>query len=93
MPPLEAMSLGVPIIYPVHLKNQCGDAAIYFNADNEVSLCDAIEKVLLGDEREKLLDAGRKRYSEMKEDVVRSEMELKNILDRFQKRLECWARL
>ncbi|MGO8879555.1 MAG: glycosyltransferase family 4 protein [Desulfomonilaceae bacterium] len=90
MPPLEAMSLGIPIIYPIHLKEQCGDAAIYFDADDEVSLCNAIEKVLLGDERNKLLDAGKKKISELKDDVMKAEIELRNLLDRFQKRLECW---
>jgi glycosyltransferase involved in cell wall biosynthesis len=91
MPPLEAMSLGIPIIYPIHLKEQCGDAAIYFDADDEVSLCNAIEKVFLGDERNKLLDAGKKKISELKDDVMRAEIELRNLLYRFQKRLECWG--
>ena len=91
VPPLEAMALGVPIIYPNHMKDQCGEAAIYFDADDELSLCNAIEKVLLANERTKTLEAGRKRYSEMKADVEKSEIELKNLLDRFQKRLECWG--
>lgn len=91
MPPLEAMSLGIPIIYPIHLKEQCGDAAIYFDVDDAASLCDAIEKVLLEDERNKVLEAGRNRYIEMEKALALSEMELKNLLDRFQKRLECWG--
>jgi glycosyltransferase involved in cell wall biosynthesis len=90
LPPLEAMSLGVPIIYPRHLRNQCGDAAIYFDVDHTISLCEAIEQLLLTNEGDRIVEAGRKRYREMAASVVKSETELKSLLSRFERRLDCW---
>ncbi|MHB8204828.1 MAG: glycosyltransferase family 4 protein [Desulfomonilaceae bacterium] len=90
LPPLEGLSVGVPVIYPRHLKEQCGDAAIYFDVDDSASLCEAIEKVLLEKEKNHRPEAGRKKLELMAAEIKNSEEEFARRLQTFEKRLTCW---
>ncbi len=89
LPPLEAMSLGVPVIYPDHLRNQCGEAAIYFDIDDAESLCDAIERIL-GERNEGFEAEGYKRLTQINDDRRISEEKLAKKLREFSKRIQCW---
>ncbi len=64
LPPLEAMSLGCPVITAdvPGAREQLGDAAVYFAPTSERQLAERL-KMLLGNEslRERLISAGKKR--------------------------------
>lgn len=92
LPPLEAMSLGVPVIYPIHLKNQCGDAALYFDADDPVTLCEAIEKVCDPTVRAEFSRKGLAQHKMIAQRLSDAETEFRSRLDVFQRRLICWSR-
>ena len=91
LPPLEAMSLGVPIIYPRHLSDQCGDSAIYFDVDDAASFCEAIEHVLCKLDRSHGRRISDKRLALMAEARSRAEVALRKRLDKFERRLMCWT--
>lgn len=92
LPPLEAMSLGVPIIYPSHLRNQCGEAATYFDIDDATSLCDAIEAILLRDNNAGLAANSYRRLAQISDKKRISEDKLAKKLREFSKRIECWGK-
>ncbi|MDD3473507.1 MAG: glycosyltransferase family 1 protein [Syntrophaceae bacterium] len=92
LPPLEAMSLGVPVIYPMHLKNQCGEAALYFDADDPVTLCEAIEKVSDPTVRAEFSQKGLAHHKMIAQRLSYAETEFRSRLDVFQRRLSCWSR-
>ncbi|MGC8604172.1 MAG: glycosyltransferase family 4 protein [Desulfomonilaceae bacterium] len=92
LPPLEALTLGVPVIYPRHLSDQCGDAAIYFDLDNVVSLCDAMEHVLHQFDRSQWLQRRDARLASLTEAILKADVDLSKMLQRFQRRLMCWAK-
>lgn len=91
LPPLEALALGIPIIYPSHLSDQLGNAAIYFDADDAVSLCEAIELVLLGNYDSQSLETRHNKFNQITSNVIGAEEELINFLNRFERRLSCWS--
>ncbi len=67
LPPLEAMSLGVPVISNSHgcMREVLGEAAYYFDGKNKDSIREAIEKLLRdSDLREMLVSRG---YEKVKE--------------------------
>jgi glycosyltransferase involved in cell wall biosynthesis len=64
LPPLEAMSLGCPVITSnvSSLPEVCGDAAIYVDPYNSDEIRQAIEKLINNPEMQiKLVEAGKKR--------------------------------
>lgn len=65
IPPLEAMALGCPMaLADVYgMREQSGDAAIYFSPHKENELADAMERLWLDSAlREKLCQAGKMRF-------------------------------
>jgi glycosyltransferase involved in cell wall biosynthesis len=61
LPPLEAWSVGTPVIYPEAFKAQAGDAAVLFDYDDPASLAEAIVKASSAEERARLAVAGKQR--------------------------------
>ena len=64
LPPLEAMSLGCPVITSniSSLPEVCGDAAIYIDPYNSGDIKDAIEKLINNPQlRSQLIEAGKER--------------------------------
>jgi glycosyltransferase involved in cell wall biosynthesis len=61
LPPLEAWSVGTPVIYPEVFKAQAGEAAILFDYDDPASLAEAIVKAGMPEERARLAVAGKQR--------------------------------
>ena len=90
LPPLEAMALGTPIIYPRHLQNQCGSAALYFDVDDPHSLYQAIVKILQTDISNDLSKRGYEKMKEIDQVTVNAENQFRSALDIFEKRLSCW---
>jgi glycosyltransferase involved in cell wall biosynthesis len=83
LPPLEAWSLDVPLLYPEHLRGQAGDAALYFNVDSAESLAAAIEKSADPICRERIISAGRARLKELAAERTSAELVLIRQLDLF----------
>jgi glycosyltransferase involved in cell wall biosynthesis len=67
LPPLEAWAVGTPVIYPEAFRAQAGDAAIYFDYDDPTTLADAIVKLDLREERDRLALASRDRLQHFKQ--------------------------
>jgi glycosyltransferase involved in cell wall biosynthesis len=69
LPPLEAWSVGTPVIYPEAFEAQAGDAAIPFDYDNPASLAQAIVSACLPEERARLVAAGKQRLEYFAEKI------------------------
>lgn len=65
IPPLEAMSLKVPIIATNVHKNQLSNAALYFDPDNSEELAYQMLNLMNPKVRQSLIDAGKKRLKEI----------------------------
>jgi glycosyltransferase involved in cell wall biosynthesis len=69
LPPLEAMSKGVPVISSNHpcMREVLGESAYFFDGENIQSIADAMKKIILDNElRKSLIKAGYeqiKKYS------------------------------
>jgi len=64
LPPLEAWSVGTPVVYPQQFEGFVGDAAVLFDYDDVRSLADAIVRVQSPDLRATLREAGARRLRE-----------------------------
>jgi len=91
LPPLEAWSLGKPLIYSNHLKAQAGDAAIMINPDSAEELADAMKKIFDDTILEKYVARGYGRLKEIDNDRKLCEDGLMLMLESFDKRRECWV--
>jgi glycosyltransferase involved in cell wall biosynthesis len=87
LPPLEAWSLGVPLIQSSLHKEQCRDAAIFANPDIVEEWSSAIKKVLDDNVRAELISSGRKRLAEISLERKTAEIYLLNAIEKFSKRL------
>jgi glycosyltransferase involved in cell wall biosynthesis len=90
LPPLEAWSIGVPLIYSAKLAEQAGNAALLVNPDSPVELADAMLLCLKAEVREQLVSAGHKRLIDISDQRASAENELFKILDDFSARRDCW---
>jgi glycosyltransferase involved in cell wall biosynthesis len=90
LPPLEAWSVGRPLIYSRQLAEHAGEAALLIDPDNAEELAGAMERCLDPDESDRLVRLGRRRIDEI--GVARQEaaQELKRRLRQFALRRECW---
>lgn len=91
LPPLEAWSVGVPLIYSAHLGEQSGNAALLVNPDNATELANAMFSCAKSDVREQLIEAGRVRLAEIARQRGTAETELCKVLEKFALRRQCWA--
>ncbi len=65
LPPLEAWSLGRPVIYPAAMAEDAGDAALLFDADDPASLAAAIRTLAEPGVRQRLVEAGHRRLQDI----------------------------
>jgi glycosyltransferase involved in cell wall biosynthesis len=69
LPPLEAWTVGTPVIYPEAFKGFAGDAAILFDYDNPASLAEAITRAGPPEVRASLRRAGEVRLQHFAEQI------------------------
>lgn len=91
LPPLEAFTLGVPVIYPdvPGLREQVGDAALLVDLRDPMSLANALSQ-LLEDEplRMQLIKNGKQRTRENLNELRVNK--LINIIENFKIKRKCW---
>ena len=90
IPPLEAWSIGKPLIYSKHLSDNVGDAAILVDSDDEISLASAMKSMLEESNSEKLVKNGFKRLEEITTMRKEAEKRLISKLLQFKKKRQCW---
>ncbi|OHX37130.1 hypothetical protein BJL95_20880 [Methylomonas sp. LWB] len=91
LPPLEAWTLGKPLIYSSHLESQAKNAAIYVNPDDPKHLADAMIACTDPKICATLVEAGYERLNQMRCEQIESENSLKNLLLEFKQRRKCWS--
>jgi len=87
LPPLEAWTVGTPVIYPEAFKAQAGDAAILFDYDSPRSLADAIIALEPAEVREKLRRAGEARLRYFAGEIESGRRRFAAHLERLRRRL------
>ena len=90
LPPLEAWSLGKPLIYSNLHEDQTGDAARLFNPDCPEELANAMKEMLDDSNVEKYVERGKRRLQEISSERDKCEIQLISMLISFEKRRECW---
>lgn len=91
LPPLEAWTIGKPLIYSAHLKEQAGDAAVYANPDSATELAEAMKAGADPETAARLVEQGTLRLYQLEHQRKDSETELMNRLLQFEARRKCWA--
>jgi glycosyltransferase involved in cell wall biosynthesis len=86
LPPLEAWSVGTPVIYPEAFKAQAGDAAVLFDYDSPASLAEAIVRAGSPDERSRLAAAANQRLDYFARQTASGHQELGRHLTRLKYR-------
>lgn len=92
IPPLEAWSLGKPLVYSSHLREQAGEAAILVDPDSSESMVAALLKLEQVTVREELIAKGFKRLRSIELERLAGEKALRDCIESFSKKLECWRR-
>jgi len=90
LPPLEAWTLGTPLIYSSHLA-QAQDAALLVDADDAESLADAMRQINAQPVREALIAAGKRQLEVIARKRIEAEDSLSTFLDKFEKRRRLWG--
>ena len=90
LPPLEAWSLGIPLIYSVQLAEQAGDAALLVDPDNATELSNAMLLCSKPKVRNQLITKGHQRLVDIDLQRTDSENQLCMLLGSFSVRRECW---
>jgi glycosyltransferase involved in cell wall biosynthesis len=90
LPPIEAWSLGVPLIYSSHLAEQAGDAALLVDPDSADELAEAMIKCSDLRVRMKLVESGRERLRFFANQRSIAEKNLLEKLHLFAARRRCW---
>jgi glycosyltransferase involved in cell wall biosynthesis len=90
LPPLEAWSVGKPLIYSKHLVGQAGDAALLIDPDNADELAMAMNSCKDDQKRLQLVEAGKKRLIEIDAQRKLAEEKLYYELEKFALRRACW---
>jgi glycosyltransferase involved in cell wall biosynthesis len=91
IPPLEAWSLDVPVIYSKHLSVGIEDGVLAIDSDVAESIAEAIEKVTEESVRRDLIAGGRRCLERVHQEIATSEGSLREHLVRFARRRETWA--
>jgi glycosyltransferase involved in cell wall biosynthesis len=89
LPPLEAWSLGVPVIYSSLLAEQVGDAALLADPDDAAALAECILASLDSTLRADLVRRGHQRLAQIDAERQEAEAVLVQHLQRLQARLRC----
>ncbi len=90
LPPLEAWSLGLPLIYSAHLAEQTDNAALLVDPDNATELSDAMLLCTKPEVRNQLISAGHRRLADIAYQRTVAENKLCNMLAKFAARRQCW---
>ncbi|MGA7595807.1 MAG: glycosyltransferase, partial [Gallionella sp.] len=91
LPPLEAWSVGKPLIYSSHLQEHSGNAAISVDPDNAGELAVAMKKCAQnGEAIATLVEHGTSRLRHFEQMRDSAEKELTNRLLQFEVRLSSW---
>jgi glycosyltransferase involved in cell wall biosynthesis len=86
LPPMEAWTVGTPLIYPEAFKAQAGDAAILFDYDDPTTLADAIVKVDSREERDRLALASKDRLQYFRQKTDEGHREFARHINRLKYR-------
>jgi len=91
LPPLEAFSLGVPVLYSdkTGLREQVDNAALLVDLNDPCSMADMLHKIITDQElRSRLCQNG---HQQMNDNIHASRVEaLTSILTDFRRRRSCW---
>lgn len=90
LPPLEAWSLGKPLIYSSQFAEQAGNAALLVDPDNAHELVDAMLLFTKKEICSKLICAGYQRLADIACQRVCAEEQLCIMLEKFALRRKCW---
>jgi glycosyltransferase involved in cell wall biosynthesis len=90
LPPLEAWTMGKPLIYSMHLAAQAGDAAILVDPDSAESIAEAIRTLVLGADARDWRHLGRQRLSQLAEARSIAAAKMMQHLDQYERRRQCW---
>jgi glycosyltransferase involved in cell wall biosynthesis len=90
LPPLEAWSVGKPLIYSEHLAEQAGDAALLVNPDDAQELAMAMHACLDEQKCSQLVGFGVARLNEIDAQRKVAEEALSYELEKFSVRRLCW---
>jgi glycosyltransferase involved in cell wall biosynthesis len=90
LPPLEAWSLDVPVIYSSHLSSGIEDGVLPVDPDCPESIAQAIETVMQEGIRRDLIAGGRRCLARVNAEAASSEAALRQHLVRFARRRETW---
>lgn len=91
LPPLEAWSLGKPLIYSAHLSEQAGNAALLVDPDNASELADAMHLCNKPEICEQLIHAGYQSLRNIANQRTSAEDQLCKVLEKFAARRQCWG--
>jgi glycosyltransferase involved in cell wall biosynthesis len=90
LPPLEAWTLGTPLIYSKCLAGQTGEAALKIDPDDSESIAYAMQKVYDIDIRNRLIVEGFLKIKEIDSQRKEAESILFNKLITLNNRFKCW---
>jgi glycosyltransferase involved in cell wall biosynthesis len=91
IPPLEAWSRDVPVIYSKHLAAGIEDAVLAIDSDSPESIAQAIEKVKEEEVRQGLIAGGRRALDRIRKEIAAAEDVFHKHLVRFARRRESWS--
>lgn len=91
LPPLEAWTLGVPLVYSARLSAHAGDAALLADPDDAEALAAAMWACRDPAVRASLREAGYRRLAEIDAERQTAEQALAAHLEAFAARRACWA--
>lgn len=91
IPPLEAWSLGKPLIYSSQFREQVGDTALCVDPDDASALADAMQACTDAATASRLAALGAARLKEIERERTAAEADLLARLDQFAARRACWA--
>ena len=90
LPPLEAWSVGVPLIYSDQLSEEVGRAALLVNPDSESEIADAMNQSFNPEVRNRLVSAGYQKLVETRQQRLKAEIDLCILLKKYSSRRKCW---
>jgi glycosyltransferase involved in cell wall biosynthesis len=90
LPPMEAWSLGVPLIYSAHLSDHAKDAALLVDPDSSKKLSLAMLEITKPDVKEQLVANGYLRIDAINKERELFETKFLEKLMIFEKHRNCW---
>ena len=91
LPPLEAWSIGRPLIYSSTCALHAGGAALLVDPDDASALAAAMKQVTRSEAATELIGQGSLRLAEIDSQRAVAEGALKAAIARFARRRECWG--